>query len=203
MNRQYECDCNDNYKGDGKNCEPVIEKCDKLNNCDQKAECTFNYQTREFQCKCLPGYFGDGYFCRSRESCRQNRTLCHRDADCIFNHILREYECVCSLNYFGDGNRCRPFERHAKEEHIIFGQGMSLLNLSITPEKKNGRLLVTKQGQTPVGIDVDCLEGYVYWSDSTNKAIHRSPYNGSWTDTILQGGSNESPGKIAIENFNN
>ena len=60
VRRQYECDCNDNYKGNGKHCEPIIEQCDKLNNCDEKAECLINYQTRQYQCNCLPGYFGDG-----------------------------------------------------------------------------------------------------------------------------------------------
>lgn len=129
-------------------------------------------------------------------SCNQNASLCHQNADCIFNNRLREHECVCSFNYFGDGINCRPLEKHV-DEHIIFGQGMSLLNLSITDNKRNGRLLLTKEGQTPVGLDVDCLEGYVYWADLTNKAIHRAPYNGSWSDTILQG-ENESPGRSFV-----
>lgn len=65
---------------------------------------------------------------------------------------------------------------------------MSLLNLSINENSKlNGRLLLTKPSQTPVGIDVDCLEGFVYWADLTNKAINRAPYNGSYSETILQG----------------
>lgn len=121
VRRQYECDCNDNYKGDGRFCEP-IEQCDKLNNCDEKAECVFNYQTRQYQCNCLAGYIGDGYFCRTRGSCNQNSSLCHQNADCVFNNRLREYECVCSFNYFGDGIDCRPLRKHVDEEHIIFGQ---------------------------------------------------------------------------------
>lgn len=98
------------------------------------------------------------YFCRSRASCNQNRTLCHANADCVFNNRLREYECVCSYSYFGDGFDCRPLEKHG-EEHIIVAQGMSLLNLSVEAGKKNGKLLLTKELQTPVGLDVDCLEG--------------------------------------------
>lgn len=98
------------------------------------------------------------YFCRSRASCNQNRTLCHANADCVFNNRLREYECVCSYSYFGDGFDCRPLEKHG-EEHIIVAQGMSLLNLSVEAGKKNGRLLLTRELQTPVGLDVDCLEG--------------------------------------------
>ena len=98
------------------------------------------------------------YFCRTRASCNQNRTLCHANADCVFNNRLREYECVCSYSYFGDGFDCRPLEKHG-EEHIIVAQGMSLLNLSVETGKKSGKLLLTKELQTPVGLDVDCLEG--------------------------------------------
>lgn len=70
---------------------------------------------------------------------------------------------------------------------------MSLLNLPVETGKKNGKLLLTKELQTPVGIDVDCLDGFVYWADLTGKAIHRAPYNGSYSETVLQG-ENESPG---------
>lgn len=57
---RYECDCNENYRGDGKHCEPILQHCNVLNNCDSKANCVYNQRIREHQCVCNPGYNGDG-----------------------------------------------------------------------------------------------------------------------------------------------
>lgn len=62
------------------------------------------------------------------------------------------------------------------------------------PRAQFGKLLLTKSEQTPVGLDVDCVDGFVYWADVTSKGIHRAQYNGTYTETIMQS-ENDSPGK--------
>jgi nidogen (entactin) len=71
--------------------------------------------------------------------------------------------------------------------------------MPLVPDKENrGQLILTKAHQIPVGLDVDCLHGNIYWSDVSNRNIYRAPYNGSWTETILEE-ETESPEGIAID----
>jgi len=41
-------------------------------------------------------------------------------------------------------------------------------------------------GQTAVGIDVDCLTQYIYWTDVSGKAISRARLDGTDSDVIIQ-----------------
>jgi len=76
---------------------------------------------------------------------------------------------------------------------------MSLLKIPLEPTKENnGQLILTKPHQIPAGLDVDCLNGHVYWSDVANGVIYRAPYNGSSTETIIEGVL-RSPEGIAVD----
>jgi nidogen (entactin) len=75
---------------------------------------------------------------------------------------------------------------------------MSLLRLPLNPSDANpGQLLLTKSSNTPVSLDVDCLEGFIYWSDVTMRTIRRTPYNGSFSEILLS--SAGSPEGISID----
>jgi nidogen (entactin) len=57
-----------------------------------------------------------------------------------------------------------------------------------TVEKKSREPIQIKYFQTAVGLDIDCFEGRVYWSDISGMAIRSSTYNGSAkSDFITQG----------------
>lgn len=45
--------------------------------------------------------------------------------------------------------------------------------------------LLTLVGQTAIGIDVDCLTQYFYWTDVSGKAISRAKLDGTDSDVII------------------
>lgn len=56
--------------------------------------------------------------------------------------------------------------------------------------------------QTAVGLDIDCLEGRVYWSDVSGRAIRSASFNGSnKIDFIKEGRTINSYWKNSNDNF--
>jgi nidogen (entactin) len=76
---------------------------------------------------------------------------------------------------------------------------MATLKIPFEPSKKNlGKPIQIKYFQTAVGLDIDCFEGRVYWSDISGMAIRSSTYNGSAkSDFITQGIG--SPEGLAVD----
>jgi nidogen (entactin) len=37
--------------------------CSEVNNCDDNAECVYNYEAGHYQCECNDGFSGDGLSC--------------------------------------------------------------------------------------------------------------------------------------------
>jgi len=76
---------------------------------------------------------------------------------------------------------------------------MSLLKMPLNTKKSNrGKLLLTKDHQIPVGLDVDCLERNIFWTDVFHQAIHSAPFNGSFTKDYRVGQMG-SPEGIAVD----
>lgn len=55
--------------------------------------------------------------------------------------------------------------------------------------QQKGELVVMEAHQTAVGIDIDCYNGYVYWTDVAQAKIKRSRYNGSNVEVFLHEGN--------------
>ena len=126
-------------------------------------------------------------------SCGEDRSVCDRNADCQYNNQFQEYRCHCHYGFIGDGYQCDPAPVH-EGPFILFAQGMTILRMTI-PDNENavsGYPLITKPHQITVGLDVDCLNGYIFWSDVHNGTILRAPYNGSLSETV-------SPSHISSE----
>lgn len=177
---KYYCRCNFGFEGDGKTCKEHLS-CDKLNNCDVKARCA--QVGGGYQCQCLPGFVGDGFQCRPRVSCRQDRSICDENADCIFIDHLKDYTCHCYHGFIGDGYQCQRAPEH-EGDYLLFSQGSSILRMPTDENGKPGYPLVIKSRQTIVGLEVDCLDGYIYWTDIAKGKIHKSPLNGSLSETL-------------------
>ncbi|RWS16291.1 Nidogen-1-like protein [Dinothrombium tinctorium] len=193
LKRQYKCECKDGWIGDGKFCSR-----DTSCNCDMNADCNYNPVDGKYDCVCRAGFEGNGYQCRPIRTCLDDAYLCDRNADCIYLSDHRSYGCKCRSGFIGDGRQCRVLPIY-EADYLIFAQGMSLLQMPLTPTETNrGKLLLTKSHQLPVGLDVDCMEGYIYWTDVYHRAIHKALYNGSMIETILEKRT-ESPEGISVD----
>lgn len=120
-------------------------------------------------------------------SCGEDRSICDRDAECQYEFHYKEYRCKCNYGFIGDGYQCAPSPLH-EGDYILFSQGMSILRMPLPGRDSTlpGYPLITKSHQIIVGLDVDCLNGQIYWSDVATGTIHKAPYNGSTSETISQ-----------------
>lgn len=82
---------------------------------------------------------------------------------------------------------------------MLLNQGMATLKVPFDETKMTqGRPIQMKSNQIAVGLDVDCLEGRIYWSDVSGGAIRSSLYNGTdKTDFIVK--EIGSPEGLAID----
>ncbi|RWS25534.1 nidogen-1-like protein, partial [Leptotrombidium deliense] len=193
--RRHKCECREGWKGDGRSCVRE-EACIR---CDEKADCLLNTASNKLECVCLPGFEGNGYTCRPIRSCIEDRSVCDGNADCTYIPETRSYGCHCKAGYVGDGRQCILIPLQQSGEYLIFAQGMSLLQMPLNPsESQKGQLLLTRSHHLPVGIDVDCMDRYVYWSDVFNHTIYKTPYNGSETEQIFDY-MTDAPEGIAID----
>lgn len=183
--KQFKCECNKGFKGDGKNCESTQIPCNVLNTCGSHATCDYNPIELGYRCMCLSGYVGDGYTCLPSSSCRDYPYQCHRDAECVFSPTTREYKCRCNNGFSGDGLDCSPNNRY-DGPYLVAVQGMSFARLPMAPGRQ-GELLFVLNNNLPVGIAFDCAKGSLYYTDIIDKAISKAGLNGSHDITILTG----------------
>ncbi|XP_054154172.1 nidogen-like [Oppia nitens] len=196
--QKHTCQCNPGFKGDGKQCKQLILSCNIINNCDVKAKCEYSFDAQGYRCQCIDGFIGDGLICRPSRTCREDPTICDVNADCMYSEHMLGHVCHCRYGFVGDGFECSPAPQH-DGDYLIFSQGMSLLRMPLQITKQNkGKLLLTKSHQIPAGLDIDCLDGLVYWTDVAHGLIYKSLYNGSSVMTILNG-SLGSPEGLAID----
>jgi nidogen (entactin) len=192
------CSCKSGYMGDGiTECKPRPIGCNIENKCGLHATCEYDPSTSLYQCQCERGYYGDGFVCYTEINCHVDPTLCDPQASCITD-ANRRYICQCSTGYSGNGTYCRRNPTH-EGNFLLLNQGMATLKIPFEPSKKNlGKPIQIKYFQTAVGLDIDCFEGRVYWSDISGMAIRSSTYNGSAkSDFITQGIG--SPEGLAVD----
>ncbi|CAB3388254.1 Hypothetical predicted protein [Cloeon dipterum] len=196
---QYRCECLPGYQGDGRHrCEKVKTGCDVLFDCGRNAECQYNPYESNHKCVCKNGFSGDGYWCVPQITCDQDQTICNEDAKCVADTLSRQYVCRCNDGFTGDGFSCKPSKTH-EGNFLLVNQGMATLRIPFKPTHNNkGRIIQIHYFQTAVGIDIDCHEGRVFWSDINGKAIRSADYNGVNSSRFL-GAEIESPEGIAVD----
>ncbi|CAN8003110.1 unnamed protein product [Ixodes hexagonus] len=198
--RRYRCQCGQGYRGDGKVCEQLRPDpgtpCNLVNQCSASAQCVYDPASRTHRCVCEPGTRGDGYRCVAPASCSENPSLCSANADCV-RQPGGEHVCQCQPGFTGDGRVCAPAPR-GHGDYLLFGQGMSILQMPLVPTKGNpGKLLLMEQHQTVVGLAADCADGHIYWTDAASGTIRRAFANGSSPETFRAG--LRSPEGIAVD----
>lgn len=194
---KYYCRCSPGYLGDGYNCEkePQIG-CNVIDNCGRFAQCIFDRYERGYKCVCdeQRGFTGDGYTCTPSVSCFENRAICDPNADCIPTPDYNS-KCVCKQMFLGDGFKCEPAPRF-EGNFMLLAQGMMLFKVPFSG--KGSKPINVLSSQVASGIDIDCMKGQVYWSDTTNKLIKRASIDGKNAETYISE-SMKFPEGLAID----
>lgn len=208
----YACRCNDGYMGDGHKCQPRRESsCRDLNNCHPQANCIYDPAASAYSCQCAPGFQGNGETsCLPiQQSCRENPALCDQNADCLqipssdlgpTVAAVEEFVCRCRLGFEGDGHTCSEMVTPDDTQgYLVYAHGMSLMKIPTWKrEGEEGKQLLIKPGQTAIGLDVDCHERFIYWSDVSGKSILKADYDGGNMKAIITTGLG-SPEGLAVD----
>ncbi|KAF8381850.1 nid-1 [Pristionchus pacificus] len=190
----YVCICKPGAVGDGYNqCTPVERP--RCGNCSVHAHCANNEQTGAWSCKCNNGYQGNGHVCAPFTTCLEDRSLCHKNAECVPGEG-GHYVCNCLYGYHGNGRSCAPDSDRADNE-LLIARGMAIYHRGVQADVP-GKQLVIVPHQIAVGIDFDCADERIVWSDITGHVIRSSSLNGTETKAhyadIL-----ESPEGVAVD----
>ena len=79
---------------------------------------------------------------------------------------------------------------------MLIAQGMMLFHVPFSG--KGSKPINIQSSQVASGIDIDCMKGHVYWTDTTNRLIKRADINGKNVETFLDE-SMKFPEGIAID----
>lgn len=190
---RYACRCNQGYRGDGKRCEQEEISCNQINNCSPFAECLYSLSVDSYRCRCRPGYDGDGTSCiPSGDNCQRNPSVCDGNANCVSNGDI--YVCQCNSGFRGDGKICY---RTSSEDYLILSQGKTISRVNINQEDGPGQLILSQPDQLIVGVDSDCADGSVYYTDVVEGSIYHVTANGSNLNRIVSG--LKSPEGLSID----
>lgn len=193
----YRCICNPGYEGDGRRCRQADVPCNQVNNCDSNAQCIYNPDYQSYTCICNRGFEGDGKYCRTREviDCRRDPRMCSQYAECIRGRD-DTYECACKSGYRGDGKRCDRIIIEGNS--LIYAQGNKIMRVNADERSgDNGQIVAYEPGMLAVGVEIDCKEGDIYWTDAAKGVIKKSKFNGGEMQNVLNG--MKSPEGIAID----
>nr|XP_051701790.1 stabilin-2 isoform X1 [Oryctolagus cuniculus] len=137
---KLECKCLPDYKGDGKECEP-INPC-LQNVCHPHAHCTYLGPNRH-SCTCKEFYHGDGHVCLPTDPCQTNLGNCPTKSTVCKYDGPGQSHCECKEHY----------------NNFVPGVGCSMTNIceSNNPCHKNANCITIAPGQT----ECTCQKGYV------------------------------------------
>ena len=76
---------------------------------------------------------------------------------------------------------------------LIFSKGNSIQRMSLPPRPNNIGVIYQKAGAVHVGVDFDCVDQTVYWTEVTKGVIVRAKYDGSDIVVVVNSGEITSP----------
>ncbi|XP_006888640.1 PREDICTED: stabilin-2 [Elephantulus edwardii] len=137
---KLECKCLPNYRGDGKNCEPINPCLQSI--CHPHARCTYLGPNRH-SCTCEEGYRGDGQVCLPVDPCQENFGNCPTNSTVCKYDGPGQSHCECKEHY----------------QNFVPGVGCNMTNIceSKNPCHKKANCATITPGQT----ECTCQKGYV------------------------------------------
>ena len=76
---------------------------------------------------------------------------------------------------------------------LIYSRGNSIQRMSLPPRPNNIGIIYQRAGAMHVGVDYDCIEQRVYWTEVTKGVIVRAKYDGSEMEVVVHNGKSASP----------
>uniref|UniRef100_A0A158Q8F9 Nidogen-1 n=1 Tax=Elaeophora elaphi TaxID=1147741 RepID=A0A158Q8F9_9BILA len=192
---RHKCVCKYGTIGDGyRDCREEVE-LHRCGECSSHALCVHVEEDDSWRCRCMQGYIGNGHLCTLYTNCLDDRSLCDEHAECVPNEY-GHYICNCHYGYHGNGRTCTP-DSESRDEAIFICRGMTIIQRSINPDLP-GKQLVVVPHQIAVGIDFDCQEERIIWSDIAGHSILSASINGTdeqkFMDSVLK-----SPEGVAVD----
>ncbi|MCP9264851.1 Nidogen-1 [Dirofilaria immitis] len=192
---RYKCVCKDGTVGDGHaDCHKEVE-LHHCSECSSHARCVHVEADDSWRCRCMQGYVGNGHLCTLYTSCLDDRSLCAEHAECVPNEY-GHYVCNCHYGYHGNGRTCTP-DSESRDEAIFICRGMTIIQKSTNPDLPGKQLIIVPH-QIAVGIDFDCQEERIIWSDIAGHSILSASINGTdeqkFMDSVLK-----SPEGVAVD----
>lgn len=93
----------------------------------------------------------------------------------MYNVVTRNIQSnIKFIGFIGNGSICNEAQK-IEDGFLLISQGVATVKVPFNG--KSGRPI--SMAQMAIGLDKDCAEGRVYWSDITAKAIYSSKYDGA------------------------
>ncbi|EYB83124.1 hypothetical protein Y032_0342g3033 [Ancylostoma ceylanicum] len=170
----FVCICKPGSVGDGYHkCE--TQEASRCSNCSSHAHCS-QTPSGGWQCRCNAGYHGNGHVCAAMTSCLDDRSICDSHAECVPGEG-GHYVCNCHYGYQGNGRTCIP-DFQSKDDTLLISRGMAIFHRGVNPETPGKQLIVIPH-HIAVGLDYDCKEGRIIWSDISGHSIRSASLNGT------------------------
>ncbi|XP_035915634.1 nidogen [Anopheles stephensi] len=168
------CHCPAGYIGDGvSQCRSIPPPCNVRNNCGLHASCVPSYRDQStYECTCNQGFFGDGFVCTPERNCANIPSLCDQNARC--ESTTNGYQCICNDGFIGNGSVCNTAHR-LDDGFLLISQGVANIRVPLN----GGQGYPVTMALMSIGLDRDCAEGRIYWSDIHAKQIVSAKYDGT------------------------
>lgn len=86
------------------------------------------------------------------------------------------------------------------EASLIYSKGNSIQRMSLPPRPNDVGIIYQRPGAVHVGVDYDCVEQMVYWTEVVKGTIVRAKYDGSDMEVIVNSEKTTSPeGEMKIQ----
>ncbi|XP_048586390.1 uncharacterized protein LOC5504315 isoform X1 [Nematostella vectensis] len=218
----FVCRCVIGYVGNGVDCKSDGTCEGKV--CDFNGECVAKNNSdgeTERTCRCKEGFEGDGIICTDQDECLKGP--CPQNAKCVNN--FGSYLCICNPGYKKVNGKCEKLcircmnggscvENNGCEcpkgfsgkrcqwygdASLIFTKGNSVQRMSLPPRPSAIGLLYQSRGHVNVGVDYDCVEEYIYWTEIMEGCIMRAKYDGTKQEVVIPRKQVKSPEGIAVD----
>ncbi|XP_072034176.1 low-density lipoprotein receptor-related protein 4-like [Amphiura filiformis] len=115
---------------------------------------------------------------------------------CLMTYTTRRYSCACPTGVVlsEDRRTCKP----GMQNFLIFARRMDIRTISLDVDYKADVVIPLGELQNAIAVDVDVIEGKVYWTDSLEKKIQRANLNGSNVEGVITTNVNVTDG-LAID----
>ncbi|ETN85095.1 EGF-like domain protein, partial [Necator americanus] len=140
-------------------------------------------------------------------SCLDDRSLCDPHAECVPGEG-GHYVCNCLYGYRGNGRTCtRKYQfiillrltsdSQPRDETLLVSRGMAIFQRGVNPETPGKQLIVIPH-HIAVGLDYDCKEDRIIWSDISGHSIRSASLNGTDHKSFYAADLN-SPEGVAVD----